>query len=247
MTVLLAQISDLHVGVDDDRAAENAARAVEAVASWAPDAVLVSGDLASGPAEGEYERVRELLAPLSMPVHLLPGNHDDPDGMRAVLGAPGEPGTPLQYAADVGPLRLVVADTTLRGRGDGALGAERLAWLDATLAEQRDRPTLLAMHHPPLLLGNPAMDEFRLAPEDRAAVARLLERHRHVIRVLCGHMHRNAYGVLAGVPVFFSPATSIQLKLDFQATELTFSDEPPGFALHRLADGELITHVVAVG
>ena len=57
-----------------------------------------------------YLARREQLAPLSMPVHLLVGNHDDPDLMRAHLGAPGRPGTALQYSEQLGPLREVLED-----------------------------------------------------------------------------------------------------------------------------------------
>jgi 3',5'-cyclic AMP phosphodiesterase CpdA len=48
------------------------------------------------------ELARELLAPLSMPVHVLPGNHDDRDALREFFAPPGgdgEAGAPLQYTA----------------------------------------------------------------------------------------------------------------------------------------------------
>src|SRR3954470_22922356 len=77
---VLVQLSDPHirVGPDDQGSARALAAAVERVLALAdrPDAVLVSGDVADSGAEAEYQRARELLAPLDMPVHLLAGNHD---------------------------------------------------------------------------------------------------------------------------------------------------------------------------
>ena len=85
--MILAQLSDPHVlvGPGDRGSAESLAAGVAAVLALRPrpDAVLVSGDLADTASAAEYERVRELLAPLPMPVHVLPGNHDDRDALRA--------------------------------------------------------------------------------------------------------------------------------------------------------------------
>jgi 3',5'-cyclic-AMP phosphodiesterase len=127
---VLAQISDphLHIGPGDLGSAEALAAAVGAVAALdpAPEAVLVSGDLTDHATDREYERVRELLAPLSMPVHVLAGNHDAADALRAHLDAPGPPGEPLQYSQPVGPLRLIGCDTSLRA--ESTAPAARSDW-----------------------------------------------------------------------------------------------------------------------
>ena len=119
MTVL-AQLSDPHLqAADGDRGGGPAlAAAVEAVLALdpAPEAVLLSGDVGDVGDPAEYARARELLAPLPMPVHALPGNHDDPAALAAAFGARAP------YTAAVGDLRLVVCDTTLPGRLEGGLG-----------------------------------------------------------------------------------------------------------------------------
>jgi len=42
------------------------------------------------------------------------------------------------------------------------------------------------------------------------------------------------------------PSTYVQGLLDFDATELALSDDPPGFAVHALVDGRLVSHVQPV-
>src|SRR5262245_6213568 len=118
---MLAQLSDPHIRLGDDAPDRALAAAVAAVAALdpAPDAVLVSGDLADTGDPREYARVRELLAPLPMPYHVLPGNHDDVAALEAVFG-------PVSYAADVGDLRLVALDSTIPGRGDGRIPLDAL-------------------------------------------------------------------------------------------------------------------------
>ena len=75
-----------------------------------PDAVLVTGDIADNAAAEEYATARELLERIGVPVYVLPGNHDDGAALRAAFDLPGEASAPVQYAVDLGPLRLVVAD-----------------------------------------------------------------------------------------------------------------------------------------
>src|SRR3954447_4302473 len=155
---VLAQLSDSHVdvGPGDTGSAEALAAAVEAVlrVDPAPDAVLLSGDLTNDSSARSFERVRELLAPLPMPVHVLPGNHDEREALRAWFTedeAPHVHGAPFQYAVRCRGVRLVVVDTTLPGRDDGRLDAGARAWLETELAAEPGTPTIVAMHHSPLV------------------------------------------------------------------------------------------------
>jgi 3',5'-cyclic-AMP phosphodiesterase len=212
----------------------------------APDAVLVTGDLAENAADAEYEQVIELLAPLQAATFVLPGNHDDRAALRRHFAVPGVDGEPVQYTADLGPLRLVVIDTTRPGENPGALDGERLSWLDQELAAAPGVPTVLAMHHPPLVTGIPALDEIGLPADDRRALEAVLERHPQVRRLVAGHMHRPILGELAGRAVLAVPSTYMQARLDLLSGELQLEPDPAGFALHVLRDGEVISHVQTV-
>jgi Icc protein len=250
--VILAQLTDPHItiGPGDAGSADALAKAVDAVLALdpAPDAVLMSGDLTEHASTEEYERAAELLAPLSMPLHLLAGNHDEADGLRAHLGAPGQAGEPLQYSLRLGPLRLIACDTTVGGRDAGALGTERLSWLQAELEHDRETPTLLAMHHPPVLIGVGVLDEIGLAEEDRLALAELMAANPQVKRIVAGHVHRGATGGIGGCPIFVCPSSYLQLALDLGPdSEIALVREPPAFGLHVTLGDELISHVVPIG
>ena len=208
--------------------------------------MLVSGDLAENAAHAEYEQALELLAPLRAPIFVLPGNHDDRAALRRHFAVPGVDGEPVQYAADLGPLRLVVIDTTRPGEDPGTLDEERLAWLDAELAAAPGAPTVLAMHHPPLRTGMPALDDMGLPDEDRRALGAVVERHPQVRRIVAGHMHRLIAAELAGRAVLAVPSTYMQARFDLLSEELKLAPDPAGFALHVLRDGELISHVQSV-
>ena len=247
---LLVQLSDPHIGAtwaDGDPAAGLRA-AVESVRRLpdAPDAVLMSGDLADNAADAEYELVHELLGQLGAPAYVLPGNHDDRDALRRNFDLPGAVGTPVQYAVELGPLRLVVLDSTRPGEDRGELDADRLSWLDAELTGAPDRVTLIALHHPPVSTGIAAWDELGLPATDRRALGAVLDRHPQVRRVVAGHMHRTMTAELAGRAVLVVPSTYIQTRLNFNPQEIETVAEPPGFAVHALLDGELASHVQPV-
>jgi 3',5'-cyclic-AMP phosphodiesterase len=232
-------------GCDPVRALAAAVGAVQALRPR-PDAVLVSGDLAEHAEDGEYDQVRELLAPIDGPIYVLGGNHDDRAALRRHFDLPGVNGEPVQYTVELGPLRLVVLDTTRPGEDPGALDEERLTWLDAELKSAPEAPTVLAMHHPPLISGIPALDAIGLPAEDRRALAAVVERHPQVRRLVAGHMHRAITAVLAGRAVLAVPSTYMQSRLDFLAERLETAPEPAGFAVHVLLDGEVISHVQQV-
>jgi Icc protein len=242
---LIAQLSDPHIGADwiaPDPAALLSA-AVAALAQLGPDVVIVSGDLVENAEDAEYERVQGALEPLDVPVHVLPGNHDDRDALHRHFDVPGAGGAPVQYAVELGPLRLVVVDSTAPGHEHGELDGERLGWLDAELAAAPERPTLIAMHHPPLCTGAPAIDAIALRDDGRRALGEVVERHPQVLKVVAGHVHRTVGSEVGGRAVLAIPSTYAELRLDFDGSELSAVDEGRGYALHTLVDGKLVSHV----
>jgi Icc protein len=229
--MLLVQLSDPHVNDADPQAAAALAHAVDAVQALrpTPDAVVVTGDLADHGSPTEYARVEKLLARLPMPVLTLAGNHDDP---AAVDGA-----DELRVAG----YRILTCETRLDGRDDGRLDVERLA------ARLDDTPTIVAMHHPPLLTGIDALDAIGLPPADRADLRTLLRSAPQVRRVIAGHVHRSASASLGGCAVVTAGSVYQQARLELEtdALELT-PDEPPVYALHADVAGELVSHVVQI-
>jgi 3',5'-cyclic AMP phosphodiesterase CpdA len=222
--VLLVQLSDCHIGASWGAAEPESrlAGVVRAVAAMdpAPEAILLSGDLADHAAEAEYQRLAALIADLPPPVHVMAGNHDDRDSLRRHFHAPGETGTPLQYSVDVGTWRVVVLDSQWPGHDGGQFGAERQSWLERELGAAPEPPTMLAIHHPPVATGLPAFDAIGLPDDDRRALGQIVSRHAQVRAVVTGHVHRTFTGALAGRPVLSVPSTYLQARLHFRSGDL---------------------------
>ena len=92
-----------------------------------------------------------------------PGNRDRRGGLRAALDglAPLPEGEFLHYAVEDYPVRLVALDSVSAGDRKGAFRSQRLAWLDASLSREPQRPTILFMHHPPFDVPPDYADGYR--------------------------------------------------------------------------------------
>ena len=254
------QITDLHIRRPGQLAygrvdtSSYVARTVESVLALRqrPDAVIVTGDLTDFGHIEEYENLKNLLAPLDMPVYLMPGNHDHRDHLRKVfadhdyLAADGEF---VQFHRRLGPMHLLALDTSVLGESGGRLCAQRLEWLADRLSELRSEPVVVAMHHPPFrtLIGH--MDKIGLM-EGAAELEALLRRYSNVERVLCGHLHR-AIDVRFGGTLASTcpgPAHQVTLNVDPDAAS-DWMLEPPAFRVHAW-DAEsqrLVTHLAPIG
>jgi 3',5'-cyclic-AMP phosphodiesterase len=255
--MLLCQISDTHIKtggklaygiVDTARMLERCVADILKLPQQ-PDAVIATGDLVDYGLPAEYALLRELLAPLTMPLYLMPGNHDERAGMREAFPdhAYLRQWDPfIQYAIDEHAVRIVALDSVIPRQGGGTLCSQRLAWLDRTLAESPDKPTVVALHHPPFTTGIGHMD---LVGFDNAeGLAAVIGRHPQVERVIAGHLHRPITARFAGTVASTCPSPAHQVALDIAVDAAdNFILEPPGYQLHWWNGRQLVTHTAYVG
>ena len=253
--MLIAQLTDLHLRprgcacyrvVETNMLTERACRAVAAIRP-APDAVLITGDLADEGGAEEYALLHEILGrTLKLPVFTIPGNHDRREVMLTHLPGTHQTEGFVQYAVEDFPVRIVMLDTLVPGVPHGALNPHQLAWLDRTLGEQPDKPTLIGMHHPPFICGIGHMDAINLRDADRFGA--VIARHPQVRRIICGHHHRPVVAQFEQTIASICPSVAHQVELDLQAdAPSAFVLEPPGFQLHHWSVTHgFVTHTATV-
>jgi len=254
---IFAHLTDLHLRppgiktlgrIDADGFA---ARAIDAVIARHDnlDAVIVSGDIADLGEEDAYARALMLLSRFSVPVFVVPGNHDRTRRLRdAFVAFPGVAGSPVSgkvcHTTLIGGVRLVMLDTSVdgldTGRHHGEVGVEQLDWLDRILGD--GAPALIAMHHPPFAVGIGFMDGITL--EDTDAFAAVIAKHDNVSRIVCGHVHRVIVGEVAGVPAMAIPGTAHQVELALSGgAPASLVMEPPAYGLHLVDDKHAVSHL----
>ena len=255
---ILAQVSDLHIkaggqlsyGVFDSAAMLRACVRHILSLKQAPDVLAITGDLTDSGRIEEYALLRELIAPLGMPIYLIPGNHDRRDAMRAAFPEHGylrqSPDLVL-YAIEANPLRIVALDTVVAGESGGDLDESSLAWLDRTLAGAPGHPTVVLMHHPPFRTFIGHMDAFGL--RDPGPLAAVIERHPQVQAILCGHVHRAIQVRFAGTVASTAPSVAHQIALDLDVDAPSrFVMEPPAYRLHAYTpESGLASHIAYIG
>ncbi len=158
-----ATISDLHIGARSFGAlstmtdiepggepfAHRCARAaIEDAIDWGAEFLVIKGDTVHAQSTENMAELGKILDDFSeLPMMLLPGNHDvDQRGDLDELPVIGSRG--LRFVEDVSTkelpgLRLVGADTTIKGRGVGTLGHVSDKILDEI---SRDTPSLVCIH-----------------------------------------------------------------------------------------------------
>ncbi len=241
MALVLAQITDTHIGAHPGRNDVNLRAAVRLIASWRPavDAVLLAGDITEIGTRAEYTETIEILAGLPMAIYPIVGNHDNASNLYEAFRhrCPELPDSlRLNYAVDRFTVRIVAVDTE----------PIDLDWLEATLRQEPNRPTLVMMHRPPFDTGIWWMDTMGLAEAPR--VEALIRRYPNVELVVCGHVHRPVTTSFGHTTVLVAPSTAVQNGCDLDlASEPTQTAEPPAFALHTWTGSRFVTNLIPVG
>jgi Icc protein len=203
--------SDTHISEDPALVtrgacmAENLKRCVAQVlkSKEKPFGLMVNGDLAHNEGKpGDYDAFVGLMQPLreaGLAVHLTLGNHDNREtfaaactGLDLTLLEEKKP-VEKKHVSSVSSARMhwVLLDSLDQVNvTPGLLGPAQLGWLDRTLRNLSDKPTLVMMHHNPSGPINVDGKEIpHLGLQDTDALYNLLANHKKVKGIVYGHTH----------------------------------------------------------
>jgi Icc protein len=243
--MLMAQITDIHLGFDPDNPAEfNRKRLDQAIKmicamSPQPDILLATGDLVDRGDQDSYRRLENALSVVPFPVHMCLGNHDLRTPFRKQFPDVSTADGFVQYEVDMPELRLLFLDTLEEGRHGGAFCEVRASWLSARLAEQQDKPVILILHHPPVESGI----------EWVTRLADTVAGHDQVKGMITGHLHRNISTWWGDISLAICSSTAPQVALDLNPIDPERPDgrnmivaDPPAIALHYWNGRQLVSH-----
>ncbi|MCH2210141.1 MAG: phosphodiesterase [Fuerstiella sp.] len=211
------------------------------------DHVIVTGDHTHDERPESYDAVRRILKPWRDRLAVVPGNHDDRDVMRTMLGdviGQQNPGDidgddRITFMLHYGSWLLVGLDTHVPGQVSGRLGEAQAAWLHERLAVHGDRPCILFCHHPTVDVGSDWMDAIGLT--DRDLLVDVVRDHPSVRLICCGHVHHEFEGYSGKTRVVTTPSTGLQFRPE--GTPSRFADDPPGYRVIELYENQLETYV----
>lgn len=204
---------------------------------WPPDLVILSGDLVHDASEAGYFRLRDTIADFGVPACVLPGNHDHPATLAAIVNGASviEDGVFRRHRWQV-----ITLDTVLPGSDAGHLDTVQLARLRRHLEQAPERFTLVSLHHPPVSVGSAWMDRIGLRNSDE--LFDVVRTHANVRAMLCGHIHQELDQTHESIRVLASPSTCMQFAP--HTDEFAIDPKPPGYRWLLLhADGSVETGV----
>lgn len=245
VTQRLLQISDPHLFADPegDLLGQRTRLTLEGVLTLAQanfgaaERVLLTGDLAQDASPAAYRYLADRCRRLGLPCHALPGNHDDPGEMaRSLEASPID----MPHQMDCGPWSLILLDSTLAGQEGGHLAAGSLRRLAAALAARPQAPTLVLLHHQPVPIGSPWLDEIGLNnSEDLFA---LLDHQPQVRGLVFGHIHQDFSAERNGILLLGAPSTCIQFRP--RSHDFALDAATPGYRWLELhPDGGIATDI----
>lgn len=177
------------------------------------DVLVHTGDITDDGDADAYRAVRETVEASGRLGHRVlwaAGNHDRREPLRQHLLDEVPTGLPVVGEHDVRGLRVVVLDTSVPGRVEGALESEQLDWLRERLLSPAEHGTVLALHHPPVPVEVTALQRLHLTGQrELAAVLAGSD----VRGILGGHLHYATMSSIAGIPVHVAPATAYTIRL----------------------------------
>lgn len=247
-TLTVLQFTDTHLygdsssrmrGVDTyDTFRETVAHALANEGS--PDFILLTGDVSMDETSQSYERVREIIEPINVPVYFLPGNHDCFETMKWAFKKGSQSNIRHDRSFSAGNWLFVLLDSVLPQKVEGRLSDEELARLDEELSRHADFNALVCLHHNAMPITKVPEDDKGL--ENAGAFFRLLDGHKNVRGVLWGHVHGEYQLSRNGVPLYASPSTCIQFKVEAQGVSI--APLPPGYRVLSLGpNGSITTQV----
>jgi len=257
---LIAHVTDLHIGFDEDNPHELNVRRLNLVIDQLmamrpkPLALIASGDLTDKGDVDSYRHMVALVGRWDAPVIWAVGNHDDRTNFRIVLPSLPDDGHGfVQYETEVGGLRVIVLDTLDPGRHGGMMCAKRIGWLEARLAEKKRLPTVIVLHHPPVDTG---IDWMSALSGERwvRRLEKAIAPAKQVVGILAGHVHRNMAATFAGKPLTVVSSTAPPLALDLDGIDPSDPDDrplilgdAPAFGLHYWNGERLLSHFDIAG
>ena len=198
------------------------------------DCVLVSGDISDDGSSESYERFKLILAPLLLPIYVIPGNHDSRENMRKAFLGSGifQKNGPLNRHKKIGSVNLIGLDTLIEGQGGGILLPESLDFLKEIINKLKSEPIIIALHHPPFKTDIKFMDAIGL--KNINALKNILSEYKGEIRIVCGHIHCMMVTNLNNHIALSAPSPCSTFSYD------TRSNAPVGFM--NIEDGCLLHH-----
>ena len=171
------------------------------------DAIFLTGDLSQDESKESYELISESLSKLNKKIFWIPGNHDSLINMRSVFN------TKQNFYKEpvlLTPLwDFIFLNTKKNNQEYGYLPCEELLIIKNELSKNRKNPIAIVMHHHPVEVQTPLIDDYIL--QNREEFFKIVLGS-NVNLIICGHVHNDYSFKYKNICIEAAPATCFQFK-----------------------------------
>lgn len=211
--------------------------------------LIITGDVIHDNDPECFSFIKETLSELSIPWWIVLGNHDSKYALyTAIPDYPQDPNGFVQFTIETPAGPCIILDTVNEGQIVGGFCEKRLNWFSSQL-EILSEPALLFLHHPPFMVGLPAVDPFSLSAESTEQFLNILKPHKEKIRhMFMGHLHRPVHGSWYGIPFSSVPSITHQLELNFYESKPVIGHmEPSCYHVVLVGENQVVVHLKVCG
>jgi Icc protein len=233
--VSIAQITDIHLFANERQellgmsTKESLCAVIEQLRNLGSelDLLLLTGDISGDGSPESYDNLQNLLHPLQIPTYSLPGNHDCAIAMEEVLNLKL---FSRRKSFERGGWNFILLNSCVPQQVHGYLSLETLDWLDSQLTIMDEKPTLIAVHHPPFFVNSHWLDSTSLQnSEDFFAI---VDHYPQIKLVICGHIHQEFQYQRHHIHYLATPSTCVQFQPNSQ--NFALDNRQPGFRQLKL-------------
>lgn len=198
----------------------------------------MTGDLIQDDSREAYDRFCELLTPIGLPIHCVPGNHDVRALMQDAVSMP-----PFYYcdSLKIADWLITGIDSCLPGDAGGFIADSEMQRLQKILDDTNAKYALICLHHPPLPVGSRWLDQVGLRNGDE--FLETISASKKVRGALFGHVHQPFDEMHGDIRIIGTPSTCAQFKP--HSDDFALDDNPPAYrrvSLH--ADGSIDAELI---
>ncbi|SET34453.1 3',5'-cyclic-AMP phosphodiesterase [Thorsellia anophelis] len=213
-SIKLLQISDMHLFADKKEKLLGVPtyKSFQAVINTIKknntifDLIVCSGDITQDQSIESYQHFINIMGTFNTPVVWLPGNHDNQNNMQGILNTSN-----LSEAKHIlinDNWQCILLDSQLSGAPKGELSGPQLDFLEKSLSSEKNRNTLIFVHHNPKPCGSQWLDQHKLQNSDTLATK--LKSYDKIKAIICGHIHQAIDDCWEDWSFYSTPSTSIQ-------------------------------------